>query len=395
MNLFLPLEQHTRSLLDDIPALIEKTFPLPARFRRTLPADVAELSRLLTSGRGERGLSYPGQPRFLSAYLRFYLPWNLYRLCRLLPGLDLTLAANDRITDLGCGPLTFAAALWISRPELRSLPLEFQCVDKSGPALDAGKRFFAALAGETWKIHTIKSDVHSVSLKPAALVCAVNVFNEMHGDISSWKTENIRRNAEKAAALLAGLSLQTGALQTGRTLPAAPAAILVAEPGFPRCGEFISMLRGDLITHGHQPVSPCPHNDICPFPGGGFGKQSSARQKSRWCHFAFETGDAPPALLRLSQAAGIPKERAVLSFIFTKAGDPVHEGVNLRIISDAFKLPRGRFGRYCCCRHGLALLAGEKETVEKTASGSLVHAHFIKGARDTKSGALMAVHPVD
>jgi hypothetical protein len=148
-SLFLPLAPATRRLLEGIPALIDKTFPMPGRFRSTLPSDVAELSRLLTSGRGERGLSYLGHPSLLSAYLRYFLPWNLYRLCRLLPGLNLNFAADDRIIDLGCGPLTFAAALWISCPQLRTVPLEFHCIDRSGPALDAGRKFFAAIAASS------------------------------------------------------------------------------------------------------------------------------------------------------------------------------------------------------------------------------------------------------
>jgi len=377
-ELFAPLGAQTRRLLDEIPALIDKTFPLPGRFRSALPSDVAELSRLLTSGRGERGLSYLGRPNLLSAYLRFFLPWNLYRLCRLLPGLNITLAANDRVTDLGCGPLTFAAALYICRPDLRTVPLEFYSIDRSGPALDAGKKFFAALAGENtpWKIHTVRGDINAAKPKPAALVCAVNVFNEMYGDISRNGTEILRRNAEKAARLLA-------------THASASSAILVVEPGFPRCGEFISLLRTVFLKRRRRPLSPCPHDTACPFPGGGDGG------KKRWCHFAFETDDAPAALHRLSHAAGLPKERAVLSFLFTGAADaPAADAAdaattNLRVISDAFPLPPNRFGRYCCSREGLILLAGAKAAIEKTASGALINA-VIKEDRDSKSGAFIA-----
>ena len=377
-ELFAPLPPQARRLLDTIPTLIDKTFPLPGRYRSALPSDVAELSRLLTSGRGGRGLSYLGRPNLLSAYLRFFLPWNLYRLCRLLPGLNIALAAHDRVTDLGCGPLTFAAALYICRPDLRSAPLEFYCIDRSGPALDAGKKLFAALAGENspWNIHTVKGDINTAKPKPAALVCAVNVFNEMYGDISRNGTEVLRRNAEKAARLLAAHA-------------SASSAILVVEPGFPRCGEFISLLRGAFLQRGRRPASPCPHDTDRPFPGGGDGG------KKRWCHFAFDTDDAPAALHRLSHAAGLPKERAVLSFLFTGAADTQVEvaaaanAANLRVISDAFPLPPNRFGRYCCSRQGLILLAGGKTAIEKTASGALVNA-VIKEERDSKSGAFLA-----
>ena len=476
MNLFAPLPPETRRLLDGIPALIDKAFPLPGRFRSRLPSDVAELSRLLTSGRGERGLSYLGRPNLLSAYLRFFLPWNLYRLCRLLPGLGIELRAGDAVTDLGCGPLTFAGALWICRPDLRALPLEFNCIDRSGPALEAGREFFAALASATlagekcpWKIRAVKAELgagkarqgersreggganegalergangrggehgcaHSGArgARSAALVCAINVFNEMHGDVSRANSESLKRGAEKSARMLEGYA-------------SAESAVLVVEPGFPRCGEFVGLLRAELMARGRRPLSPCPHDGACPMleapaPGG------ARAGKKRWCHFAFETEDAPKDLQRLSRSAGLPKERAVLSFALAGkrgaaagakappleggqgtaaagagAKTPPPEGGQgaasakasakappgggerkgeafaghgasvLRVISDAFALPGKRLGRYCCSRQGLALLAGEEEAIGKAASGALVSAAFRKGERDPKSGALLA-----
>jgi hypothetical protein len=387
-NLFAPLAPETRRLLNGVPALIDKTFPLPSRFRSALPADVAELSRLLTSGRGERGLSYLGRPNLLSAYLRYFLPWNLYRLCRLLPSLDITLAENNVITDIGCGPLTFTAALWICRPDLRTVPLEFYCIDRSGPALDTGKQFFAALAGDagSWKIHTVKGDLAKLSsAKPAALVCAVNVFNEMHGDISRGGTSIIERNhAPRSYRTEVPLCHAEKSVRIIENYAANAASVLVAEPGFPRCGEFISMMRNIFLERGRRIVSPCPHDAACPL------------SKERWCHFAFETKDAPAALHKISQAAGIPKERAVLSFLFAGPADvkqteehPTPHSL-LRVISDAFPLPSNRYGRYCCSRQGLVLLAGGKSVIEKTASGELVNAVLEEGKRDPKSGALIA-----
>jgi len=378
-RLFAPLPPKTLSLLDGIPALIDRVFPLPARFRSSLPKDVAELSRLLTSGRGERGLSYMGRPPLLSAYLRYFLPWNLYRLCRLLPALGITLSAGDKITDLGCGPLTLACALWICREDLRSVPLEFNCVEQNRSALDAGKTFFSALVGgdSPWKINAIKGDLRTLPTRNtalsrnAALVCAVNVFNEMYGDISRSNENSLSLNAEKTSRLLAGYG-------------SAASSFLIVEPGFPRCGEFISLLRGAFLEQGILPLSPCPHDKACPM-----------KSKKKWCHFAFETDDAPDTLRRLSATAGLPKERAVLSFLFmTRPGGQTVPGMEdkLRIISDAFPLPHNRFGRYCCSAKGLALLAGDKTAIEKNTCGSLVNA-VIKEERDPKSGALIASLP--
>jgi len=379
MNLFAPLPLQTRRMLDGIPVLIDKVFPLPARFRSALPKDVAELSRLLTSGRGERGLSYMGKPPLLSAYLRYFFPWNLYRLCRLLPDLDITLSPNDRVTDLGCGPLTLASALWICREDLRSVPLEFNCVEQNRSALEAGKKFFSALAGENspWKINAVKGDLKTAKVqnadivRAAALICAVNVFNEMYGDISRNDENSLSINAGKASRLLAGYG-------------SASSAFLIVEPGFPRCGEFISLLRGAFLEQGIPVLSPCPHDKICPmrreFPG-----------KKRWCHFAFETGDAPEALHRLSAAARLPKERAVLSFIYVSHQRRTTSNTEdkSRIISDAFPLPYSRFGRYCCSARGLTLLVGKKNIIEKNTCGSLVNT-VIKEEKDPKSGAFIA-----
>ena len=395
MTLFPPLS----TTLDDIPALIDKTFPLPGRFRSALPRDVAELSRLLTSGRGERALSYLGRPNVLSAYLRYFLPWNLYRLCRLLPSLEIPLAPHDVIIDVGSGPLTFAAALWISRPALRNVPLEFRCIDQSGSVLEAGKTFFAALTGgsSVWKIKTIKDRIdgrgvsgrrstkprhpqttpHSPLPTPhqATLVCAVNVLNELYGDCSHADSAGFLRGADNAARLLDGF--------------AAPAAsILVVEPGVPRLGEFISLLRAALLGKNRFPRAPCPHCGTCPAPGG-IGRAG----KSRWCHFAFETGGAPRALHTLSAAAGIPKERAVLSFLLTGASPApqAESGAQaVRILSDEFPLPGGRVGRYGCSEMGLVLAAGGKRLMHGIASGDLIPA-VLTGTepRDPKSGALV------
>ena len=179
------LPPETLNILDSLPSLIKKTFPIPGRFRSALPSDIAELSHLLTNRRGDRTLSYLGRPNLLSAYLHYFLPWNLYRLCLLIPRLDLCLSQGDTITDMGCGPLTFVSALWIARPDLRKVPLEFFCIDRSSPALEAGKKFFAALSEgkDIWNIHLVREDIDfrqaniTRKVKPASLVCAVNVFN--------------------------------------------------------------------------------------------------------------------------------------------------------------------------------------------------------------------------
>ena len=415
--LFPPLTDETSRVLLRLPEIIDNAFPLPARYRQELKHDVAELSRLLTSGRKERSGSYLGKPAMLSAYLRYFLPWNIYRLCRLLSSLPFSLKARDCVNDLGAGPLTFAASLWISRPELRSVPLEFRCVDRTAAVLEAGKEFFNALVtavpaapmamppacGETgnsaacsWKIKTIRGELKrngalSVEIRgePAALSASVNLYNELFWDFSPADSAGIEHFADKQARLLSSLTDSSG-------------SIFVMEPGIPRSGEFISLLRSGLVKEGRQLLSPCPHRGACPFT-----THRAGYSKAKWCHFAFDTEDAPAELHKLSAAAKIPKERAVLSFIFAgpacseklPQGRSVLSGhVKIRIISDSFPVNiqekkhtmKDNWGRYGCSERGLVLVTGSKEELARLPSGALEELPLLEGKIDEKSGALMA-----
>ncbi|MDR1058633.1 MAG: rRNA methyltransferase [Treponema sp.] len=397
MNLLRPPGPEIRGILAFLPGLIDKTFPLPGRFRAGLARGTAELSRLLTGGRTEREKNYLEKPERLSAYLRYFLPWNVCRLSRLLPNLPLELRNGDRITDLGAGPLTFAVSLWISRPELRKLDLEFRCVDRAAPALEAGKRLFAALTGvpefrgvSPWRIKTIRGSLDAeIRGGPAALVTAVNVYNEVYEGLSPADRRGLEELAAKSARRLASLAEPRG-------------AVLVVEPGIPRSGEFIAALRGALMETGRFPRSPCTHRGACPFPGtlGGL----KGRRKERWCRFAFTADEAPAELLRLSGDAGIPKERLSLSFLLagggedraksaakkTRTADAAEKGGPLRIISDSFPLPGGLRGRYGCGAEGLFLLRGGGKTGARYDSGSLLEKYrVIPEAGDAKSGAVI------
>jgi hypothetical protein len=415
-ELFSGLDGPARGDLEALPSLIEKVFPVPARFRRTLPSDVAELSRLLTSARGERTLAYLNQPPLLSAYLRYFLPWNVYRLCRLLPSLDLPLAPGDTIVDLGSGPLSFPIALWFCRREFRAIPLKFRCLDHSKAALEAGRKLFAALVSAApggdlpWVIQTIHGDLNQDAARAgprntagpgngadgngAALVTALNLYNELFQSISPGDDEGQRRFVKSQAALLARLAAGRG-------------RILVLEPGIPPSGRFITLLRESLIGLGCPPLSPCVHALACPFPAAKRGGVRGGKvSDGKWCHFAFDTEDAPAALRRLSAAAGIPKERATLSFLLAgprqggglpgpeedgsraKSGQPSAsvEAV-LRVISSPFPVGQA-WGRYACGEKGMALIRGEKHRIESPESGTLVQAAFT-GERDSKSGALV------
>ena len=378
VSLFPYLDDVSRHLVDRIPGLVDELLPLPGRFRAGLPRDIAMLSGLLTFSRGKRDGSYLGKAPLLSAYLRYFLPWNVYRLCRLLPALPLVLNDGDSIVDLGSGPLTLPLALWIARPELRTRHLELRCLDKTGTALDAGKKLFDALSGGSspWVIRLIRAPLGAELRGPkAALVTAINMFNELFWDIAHGPAAALTTFAERNARLLTSLITED-------------ASVLVVEPGIPQSGAFIAALRAALIERGRLPCTPCPHAERCPCSG-----DSLNHGKSKWCHFAFDTNDAPKPLLRLSDTAGIPKERATMSFLMAGKSDHTPEGFITRVISDAFPVGASLYGRYACSARGLVLLTGSRAALEQRPSGSLLRLdppdERVSLPRDPKSHALV------
>ncbi len=388
-GLFSKTDDRLSQAIAEVMGAVDDLFPIPSRHRDELPRDIRDLSASLTADRAERGGSYLGKPGAHSAYLRYFLPWNLYRLGRLLPSLPLDLKDGDAVVDLGSGPLTFVIALWIARPELRTLSLEFRCVDQTGLVLDAGETLFSALgslAGESsqgaWRVRKIRGDLDCrIDGPKAALSVAANVLNELF-----WKDRSpLRVQAARHAGRLASLTRDGG-------------QILVVEPGIPRSGEFVAALRGSFLDQGRALLSPCPHGAPCPMPGG---------RGSKWCHFALDTDDAPRQLKELSKAAHLPKERATLSFLLAgKSGGARHApagaelrggAIPVRVVSDSFALPSLRAsGRYGCSAEGLVLVQGARDPIDALSSGDLLLEGLDPSAkdggawrRDEKSGAII------
>jgi ribosomal protein RSM22 (predicted rRNA methylase) len=383
-NLFPELTKELQADFQNILKMIDDTFPLSAKHRSGLPRDVAELSRQLTSGRGDRVDGYLGKAASLSAYVRYFLPWNVFRLLRLLPSLHIDLHNGDSVCDLGSGPLTFAIALWISRPDLRKINLEIRCVDRTAPVLEAGKKLFYAIAGTDcsenkipWNIKTIKGSLGTeIYGEASALVTAINVYNEIF-----WDDRNdLQKIVKKESVYLLSLVKKGG-------------SVLVVEPGIPRSGEFISLLRERFLSAGSI-SAPCPHREKCPFPGGKRG--------TKWCHFSFDTDEVPSKLQSLSKAAGIPKERAVLSFLFASMNAQTEtlsdKTFQARIISDSillgsYKPNQGKskdeilHGRYACSSQGMILVSGTKKAIEHIPSGTLINLNTNAPKRqDPKTG---------
>ena len=115
---------------------------------------------------------------------------------------------------------------------------------------------------------------------------------------------------------------------------------------------------------------------------------------AKWCNFSFSTEKAPAKLLKLSEAAGLPKELAVISFVCAKklsASDKNEKSSDSKvtIVSDPIYLPGNRQGFYSCSENGMVLVLnpyGKNLKSGDTLSLSLF-TEFSKLEKDHKSGA--------
>jgi hypothetical protein len=403
--------------------VLDEAMPLQAKHRAALRGDIRKLWEELTSDRETRTAEYLGSPSALSAYLRYFLPWNVFRLTALLANADFCLPDHAVIVDIGSGPLTLPIALWIARPELREVPLSIYCVDRVERVLEAGINIFQTLCMRVdgrlppWRIETRKDSFGSPLPERAHLLTAANVFNEFF-----WKDKrNLGERALNTARTLLSYLKENGSL-------------FVMEPGDPRSGAFISALRAALLAEGAPPLGPCPHSLSCPMPGifrhllppeetRTVKDDPNAapsryvlppvvmpkkRDKFPWCHFGVDALKAPRWLEALSEEAGLPKERAVLSYLWAARGavtrtpvgipDPLRSsererkaraghGILVRVISESFALPDGSTGQYACSSIGYTLLKRPRGE-EPFGSGSLLEVTSSPLQRnDEKSGA--------
>ncbi len=381
--LFSPLDAFCRSALAQLPKALDAVMPLSRSHRADLPEAIRDLSAMLTYERSGLGRSYWSAPRYVSAYLRYFLPWNLVRLTALLPGLDLPAPVCGAetpvvIADLGSGPLTLPIALWLSRPDWRAVPLTLVCVDTVPRPMEMGRSILehmAKLSGETlnWTIRLVRSPLMQSfrELRSPHLIMAGNVLNELKDKPGVSVDE---RMADLAVAV-------------GRALHPEGTALFV-EPGTRLGGTLTAKLRETALEEGLTPVAPCPHLGPCPL---------LETRERRWCH-ASQLAVAPAWLAELARYAKLPKDSLSLSFMQlrpeSEAGPSVRtplfpamtpNGVVARILSDAFPVPGMGHARYACTEEGFAIIPAAGDI----PSGALVACRRPASPRkDAKTGAV-------
>ena len=443
--LFPPLSAETQRILDMLPEALTKVWPLNTAHKRSLPDDVAQLSRLLTTERAGLARPYWSSPASISAYLYYFLPWNLVRLTRLLASLPLAdpravapQGGEALLVDVGSGPLTLPLALWLARPEWRSAPVRVLAMDTSSQPLELGKTLMEVLGELTgqpvWPVRVARAPLDQVVRQAAPLlsggrarpwlVSAANVLNELRfgkkrsrgasaiededefdsldaegmdidgnpaaGEADGEKPEGCRE--DRLDSFLESLSPlfdhadSRGEATAGSPAPVGP-SLLFVEPGTRLGGSTIMRLRQLAVDGGLTALAPCTHQADCPLLRGQGGRT--------WCHFTFGSEGAPLWLEDLSQASGLGKSGLSLSPLLLAAMPEAEAQTSgslpVRVLSAPFLVPglAGR-ARYACSGKGILLL----ENAECLASGDELTVSIAAGApRDRKSGALQVSPP--
>lgn len=400
--LFSAPDSFARRALDQLFHVLDDVMPMNGSQKRDLSMACRDLSALLTTERDSLSRPYWTSPRFTSAYLRYFLPWNLVRLSALLPGLDFGRIPDEPlILDAGSGPLTLPLALWISRPDLRSRPVTVVASDTTPHILELGKNIFDGMRSaldpdSPWTIRTMRASVtqapHRLYARPGSLwmLSMGNVLNEMEerrAKPGHQITDRMRELLEGTFDMLSDngliLSVEPGTRQGGRLVAHLRKSALGGVEEEPEYEDLTSFalreeqngrrLRDeedddwddDMEDFGlpplFTPLSPCPHAGSCPMLD---------RRTTAWCHVNAPAEHAPTLLRELSARAGLDKDSISLSFLLlrklreeemektdTGSKNPRKRRVTARIVSDAFVVPGypGR-ARYACTELGLALI---------------------------------------
>lgn len=364
-----PLSGEARDILTRLPEALRKVRPLSSAHRRTLPEDIAALSRLLTVERRDLHRPYWSSPALTSAYMYYFLPWNLLRLARLASGLFLPDPVSPEggealLMDIGSGPLTFPLALWLARPAWRTLPIRVLALDSAIQPLDLGRALCTAvgeLTGQAfWPVHTVRGPLESLPRHAAALMdskpshsgatrrnlrpwlmTAANVLNELQPDRRAIKSGGYDEYADedddengtgggRRDQRLEGLLTSLGQLWNKRRPADCDAASAEhsrtdsaehtsAAPASHSGAASTKNSRADLAALFVEPgtrlggITITRLRDLA-IDGGlapllpcpHTGPCPLARGRS-WCHFTFDHYGAPQWLRALSDAAGLAK----------------------------------------------------------------------------------------
>ena len=87
-NLFSKLPEESQKIIETFDEIVQRVKPLNSKQLYRMPETIKELSHLLTDDRNSRRAGYMNDVPTLSAYIRYFMWWNLVRLSPLFAGFE-------------------------------------------------------------------------------------------------------------------------------------------------------------------------------------------------------------------------------------------------------------------------------------------------------------------
>lgn len=266
---------------------------------RSLAADVARLSTLLTREREGLPAAYLRDEGLRKAYQAYFLPANLSKIHKPLQELslhprDLFAKAKLRVLDIGAGPGTASlGVLTFFSQQDRKPQLEFTAVDQVAENLKMAEALF--LSSRT--THALDASLKTVESDIADLK------NNVHGHFDVIILSNVMN--ELFARDNAKTGKRVGILNNILTRSLADdGSCIIIEPALRETSRDMLEVRDGVLEQGFQLYSPCLFSKKCP----------ALTNPKDWCHEDIPWD--PPALVKeIDNLTGLRKDALKFSYL--------------------------------------------------------------------------------
>ncbi|MCP9454980.1 MAG: small ribosomal subunit Rsm22 family protein [Nitrospira sp.] len=351
---------------------------------------VRELSHLFTRQREELPGDYLEHPRWLAAYVHYFLPVNLAKIQTLLdeiPRPDFT--QPMRVLDIGSGPGTGPLAVvdwwWSHRP--RGC-LSVVAVDQSRHALhltslmwDAfcrgGPRGQVLLHTHNHVLDGWQDCSEILSEGEFDLIIVANSLSEITARYQE-PTRTIAEGSEFLAALLKRL--------------ARDGTLMVVEPALRVTSRMLHRIRNRLLEMGICTIySPCLHDRNCP----------ALDHPNDWCHEE-RPWDPPQSIREIDMAVGFIKDALKFSYLLLrKDGKTIvaRQSTTYRVVSE-LRVLKGEKRAWVCNEQGRfevgrldRLVSPQNAAFDEIQRGDVVYIEQLH--RRTRQGTLSSLARID
>jgi ribosomal protein RSM22 (predicted rRNA methylase) len=333
---------------------------------KTLAANVARLSRLLTLGRENLPPAYLKDAGLREAYVSYFLPSNVRKI--LLPLQELSLHPSNmhskaklRILDMGCGPGTAILGVMEFFSQRETAPLlEFTAVDLVPENLKEAEKLFTACRNATRlnatlkTIHSSIEDMKNPTDNFFDIILLSNVLNEL------FPQDEVR--IKKRAGLLHNLL---------NHLLDANGSCIIIEPALRETSRDMLEVRDAILEQGLRVYSPCFYNGKCP----------ALVNPKDWCHEDI-AWDPPRLIQEIDKLTGLRKDSLKFSYLVLGKKpislSDVCGSHAFRIVSEPL-VSKGKIEFFACGPDGRRLItrldkdkASVNQAFEKMHRGSVV-----------------------